>query len=102
MQITFGKCDGKTSQEVVVKHGAYTKWVLDQAVAGSALGRLQTDVKRLIAMLDAKVHTGKCSYPGCVRSVVKLTAYDNNDADLYSWCDLCDPYSLGVFVCLLH
>lgn len=40
MQITFGKCKGKTSQEVVVKSASYVKWVLDQAASG-ALGNLQ-------------------------------------------------------------
>lgn len=96
MDITFGKYQGKSSQEVVVKHGSYAKWVLEQAAAGSPLGTLQTDLKRLIAKLDAKPHTGKCSYPGCTRPPCKLTAYDNNDADLYAWCSVCDPYSLGA------
>lgn len=95
MQITFGKYDGKTSQEVVVKHASYTKWVLDQTASGS-LGNLQTELKRLIANLDNKPYRCKCSTAGCVRPVSRLTAYANNDADLYPWCAICDPYSLGA------
>jgi hypothetical protein len=95
MQITFGKCKGKTSQEVVVKSASYVKWVLDQAASG-ALGNLQNEVKRLITRLDNKPYACKCSKTGCTRSVSRLTAYANNDADLYPWCAICDPYSFGA------
>jgi hypothetical protein len=96
MDITFGKYQGKSSQEVVVKHGSYVKWVLGQPAAGSALATLQAELKRLIAILDGKPHPGKCSYSGCTHPVVKLTAYENDDSDLYAWCADCDPYSLGA------
>jgi hypothetical protein len=95
MQITFGKYDGKTSQEVVVKHASYAKWVLDQSASGS-LGSLQTELKRLISRLDNKPYTCTCSKTGCTRPVSRLTAYANNDVDLYPWCAICDPYSLGA------
>lgn len=95
MQITFGKYDGKTSQEIVVKNASYAKWVLEQTASGS-LGSLQAELKRLIAKLDNKPYTCKCSTTGCIRPVSRLTAYANNDADLYAWCAICDPYSLGA------
>lgn len=95
MQITFGKCKGKTSQEVVVKHASYVKWVLAQEASG-ALGNLQDEVKRLITRLDNKPYACKCSKTGCTRPVSRLTAYANNDVDLYPWCADCDPYDLGA------
>lgn len=95
MQITFGKFDGKTSQVVVLKHASYAKWVLDQTASGS-LGRLQADLKQLMAILEKKPYTCKCSANGCARPVSRLTAYANNDVDLYAWCSSCDPYSLGA------
>lgn len=95
MQITFGKFEGKTSQEVVLKKASYVKWVLGEKASG-ALGNLQLDMKRLIARLDNKPFTSKCSTAGCTRPVSCLTAYASNDADLYSWCAICDPYSFGA------
>lgn len=96
MLITFGKYDGKTSQEIVVKHGSYAKWVLEESASSGQLGKLQADLKRLVRDLDAKPFTGKCSWKNCSRPVSRLTAYFNNDADLYAWCAHCDPYSLGA------
>lgn len=95
MQITFGKFDGKTSQEVLIKHAYYAKWALDQSTTGS-LGALQTDLNRLVAALDQKPYTCKCSTKGCARPVSRLTAYANNYANLYPWCAICNPYSLGA------
>jgi hypothetical protein len=95
MQITFGKCEGKTAQEVVLKQASYVKWVLDQTASGS-LGNLQLEMERLIARLDNKPYACKCSKAGCTRPVSCLTAYANNDADLYPWCTICDPYTLGA------
>lgn len=95
MQITFGKFNGKTSQEVLIKHAHYAKWVLGQSTTGS-LGALQTDLNRLVVALDQKPYTCKCSTNGCARPVSRLTAYANNDTDLYAWCSSCDPYSLGA------
>ena len=95
MQIMFGKYDGRTSQEVVVKHASYAKWVLDGAASGS-LGSLQTELKRLITTIDNKRYTCRCSASGCSRTVSRMTAYLNDDADLYPWCALCDPYGLGA------
>lgn len=95
MQITFGKFDGKTSEEVVLKHASYAKWVLEQTATGS-LGSLQTDLKRLVGTLDKRLYACKCSTKGCARPVSRLTAYANHDADLYAWCSSCDPYSLGA------
>lgn len=95
MQITFGKQRGKTSQEVLLKHASYAKWALDEPASGSLSG-LQTEFKRLIGILDSKPFACKCSSAGCTRPVTRLTAYQNNDADLYAWCSQCDPYSLGA------
>jgi len=95
MQITFGRCEGKTSQEVVLKKASYVKWVLGEKASGALL-KLQVDMKKLIARLDNRPYVSKCSKAGCTRPVSRLTAYANNDADLYSWCAICDPYSLGA------
>lgn len=95
MQITFGKYDGKTSQEVVVKHASYTKWVFGQDASGS-LGNLQIELKRLVKTLDKKPYTCRCSTPNCSRTVIRMTAYADDDADLYPWCGICDPHSLGA------
>ncbi|MFM0158532.1 MULTISPECIES: hypothetical protein [Paraburkholderia] len=51
MKITFGKHAGKSSEEVVLKHGSYAKWVLEQTDAGSGLASLHADLKRLVASL---------------------------------------------------
>jgi len=95
MQITFGRCEGKTCQEVVLKKASYVKWVLGEKASGALL-KLQVDMKKLIARLDNRPYVSKCSKAGCTRPVSRLTAYANNDADLYSWCAICDPYSLGA------
>jgi hypothetical protein len=96
MQITFGKHRGKSSQEIAIKDGAYVKWVFDQNASGPPLGILQVELKRLTKHLDTKPFTGKCSNHGCTRKVCRLSAYTNNESDLYPWCAICDPYSLGA------
>lgn len=91
MQITFGKYDGETSQEVVVKHASYAKWVLDQAASGS-LGALQAELKRLVANLDKKLYTCACSTRGCARPVTRLT--DVRQQRCWSLCLVCGLRSL--------
>lgn len=94
MQITFGKHQGKSSEEVVLKHGSYAKWVLEQTEAGSGLGSLRVDLKKLIGKFDGKPILKACH--NCKKPATLVTAYWNNDVTLYPWCDMCDPYSAGA------
>lgn len=96
MQINFGKHSGKTAEEVVVKHASYVSWVVSQTNPNAQMSALQKEFDRLITVLDSRPFVGKCSSTGCKNPVTNLTAYLNNDSDLYRWCDHCDPYSSGA------
>jgi hypothetical protein len=96
MQINFGKHAGKTSEELLLKHASYVAWVVSQTGANSQLASLQTEIEELIQTLDLKPFAGKCHTTGCKRAVTKLSAYLDNDKDLYRWCEHCDPYTSGA------
>jgi hypothetical protein len=96
MQINFGKHVGKKTEEVVLKHASYVEWVMSEPRANPQFAAVQSDVRCLIKILDAKPFFGKCSSIGCGHAVTKLTAYIDNYEDLYGWCDYCDPYSSGA------
>lgn len=96
MLINFGKYSGQSAEIVVLKHASYVAWVVSQTGANSQLAGLQVEVDRLIQKMDAKPFCGKCSSPGCKHAVTRLTAYVDNDEDLYRWCEHCDPYSSGA------
>lgn len=94
MQITFGKYSGKASEEVFLKHGSYVKWVLGQNNAGSGLSLLRNDFENLTSKFDAKPTLKPCHH--CKEEATLVTAYWNNDSNLYAWCNDCDPYSAGA------
>lgn len=94
MLITFGKHTGRSSEEVTLKHASYAKWVLEQVNAGSGLMALRKDIDKLIKKFDANPFSKSCH--GCSSPATNVTAYWNNDAVLYRWCDSCDPYSAGA------
>ncbi|GAB7536949.1 hypothetical protein [Burkholderia sp. 3C] len=94
MEINFGRYTGKSSEVVVLKHGAYAKWVLEQTNAGSGLGHLQADLERLIVKFDAKPLSKVCHH--CTSRATLVTGYWNNDSVLYPWCNKCDPYLAGA------
>ncbi|KHK54116.1 hypothetical protein PI87_16510 [Ralstonia sp. A12] len=94
MQIAFGKHDGKSSEEVFLRHGSYVKWVLGQANAGSSLSLLRKDFENLITKFDAKPTLKPCHH--CTEEATLVTAYWNSDSSLYAWCNDCDPYSAGA------
>lgn len=96
MQISFGKHNGKSAEEVVLKNGSYVKWVLSQPDAGAGLSRLRAELKRLVGKLDAKPIVGKCHGHNCSNQPLRFSAYWNNDSSLFSWCETCDPYSAGA------
>lgn len=96
MQINFGKHAGKFAEEVLLKHASYFSWVMSQTGANSQMASLQSEIESLIQALDLKSFTGKCYTDGCKRKVAKLSAYLDNDKDLYKWCEHCNPYTAGA------
>lgn len=94
MQITFGKHDGESTEQVVLKKASYARWVIEQTAATGKLKAVQQDIINLIDAFDAKAITKPCHK--CGGAATRASAYRNNHVDLFVWCDTCDPYSAGA------
>ncbi|MCA8425808.1 hypothetical protein LGN30_21710 [Burkholderia seminalis] len=94
MLIKVGKHAGKDARKVLFDDPSYVRWVPDQSNPTGGLLVAQKEFKRLIADIDKKPFVGQCA-GRCKRPVTRTTAYQNSPT-LYSWCDSCNPHSLGA------
>ena len=94
MQVKFGKYEGKTVEELVLKDPGYILWCLKQQAVGPMLA-LQKHAKALIAKLDAKPIQKTCYGQRCSAPATRASVYGDNIGPMW-WCNRCNPYQAGA------
>src|SRR5690348_4053546 len=95
MLVTFGKHQGRTVEELVLKEPDYVVWMLMQPNPAGAMARTCHEARRLIGVFDDKPFLGPCSGRDCPRPATRCSVYGQNIQPV-CWCDDCDPYSMGA------
>ena len=84
MDITFGKHEGKTVAELVIKEPKYVNWILDRTNPSGPMALVIREINRLINIFDSKPFiSAKCSNMNCSNPVSRLTVYGNNIVDCF-------------------
>lgn len=95
MLLTFGKHQGSTVAEIVLKESDYLIWMLGQQNPTGPMAQACAEARRLIAIFDDKPFLHQCMGHDCDAQATRITVYGQNIQPVY-WCDACDPYSMGA------
>jgi len=98
MIIAFGKHDGESVIEVVLKNPEYVNWVLENTDATGQLRVIRNEMLRFIDIFNSKPFTQKCwgNSHNCDKPATRCTTHREDCFALQWWCDECNPYQNGA------
>lgn len=95
IRVNFGKHNGKSVEELVLKEPRYTCWMLGVKKPGRRMAQVVREARRLIDIFDSKPFVVKCQGQGCDRPATRCVVYVRNLQPTFR-CDHCSPYSSGA------
>src|SRR4051812_5070141 len=96
MELSFGRHQGRTVEELVLKEPGYLMWMLTQPSPTGEFARAVHEARRLIAVFDAKPFVRACYGTDCKSLATRFSAY-RQSTELFFWCGECDPCELGAW-----
>ena len=101
MIIGFGKHNGRTTEQLVLREPDYVSWLLSKPDLSGRAVAVRQDIHRLLKTFDTKPFVKKCAK--CRKPATYGTAYIGNVPSFgYWWCGDCNPYSSGAYPGMLR
>lgn len=95
MLLSFGKHNGKSVEELILKNADYIQWILSQNAPKGQMGMVAKEAQRLIAKFNQKQFSVVCAHSKCESIATRCSVYGPNIQCVF-WCDNCNPYSRGA------
>lgn len=96
MLLTFGKYEGRTVDELVLKDPGNLLWMLAQPDPAPSMARACEEARRLVAVFNSKPFLRDCTHRNCHERATVISVYQGNPRPLMFWCEQCDPHSHGA------
>lgn len=93
MLLTFGKHQGRSVDEVVLKDPDYLLWMVRLPDPSDSMERVCDEARRLVGVFNSKPFLKTCA--ACQASATRISVYPGNVTPMY-WCDHCNPYCCGA------
>ena len=89
MRFKSGEFEGKTYEEVLLKHSDWAQWNIGKYPDGV----VAKEMRRLMRAFDNKPFKEKCH--GCGKPATRASTYRGSPSLMF-WCDKCQPHSSGA------
>jgi len=96
MIFTFGKHNGRSVEEVILRDANYIAWILNQKQPRGSFAQACERARQLIAIFNSKPFLLKCCSSVCSATATLATACIRPYTTVMFWCDDCSPVGSEV------